>query len=126
VAVPDAPLDYSARLEASLIAAGLPYLRLVFTSRHWRVYLVRDATPIVAGGAVLQTIGPDYFKLTALRAGTFLLHAHFSPYWALGQGSGCVADAGGLTRLSLRRAGPVAVVMRFALSRIGATSPRCT
>ena len=126
VAVPDAPLDYSGTHEAKLIARGLPYLRSVYDRGHWHVYVVLHPTPIVQGPAILEAIGPDNFKLTAQRPGTLLLHAHFSPYWALGRGSGCVEDAGGLTRLSLRRAGPVALVMRFSLSRIGATSPRCT
>jgi hypothetical protein len=126
VAVADAPLDYSAQREASLIARGLPYLRNVFARDHWRVYLVAHFTPIVQGAAILNSIGPDYFTLTAQRPGAVLLHVHFSPYWALGQGSGCVTDAGGLTRLSLRRAGAVRLVMRFSLSRIEATSPRCS
>jgi hypothetical protein len=83
-------------------------------------------TPIVQGAAILEAIGPDYFTLTSQRPGSLLLHVHFSPYWALGQSSGCVTDAGGLTRLILHRPGPVRLVMRFSLSRIGATSPRCT
>jgi hypothetical protein len=126
VAVADVPLDYSAKREASLIARGLPYLRTVFARDHWHVYLVAHFTPIVQGAAILKAIGPDYFMLAAQRPATVLLHVDFSPYWALGQGSGCVTDAGGLTQLSVRRAGPVKLVMRFSLSRIGATSPRCT
>ena len=126
VAVPDAPLDYSAKQEASLIARGLPYLRNVFARDHWHVYAVLHFTPIVQGAAILEAIGPDYFTLTSQRPGSLLLHVHFSPYWALGQSSGCVTDAGGLTRLILHRPGPVRLVMRFSLSRIGATSPRCT
>jgi hypothetical protein len=126
VAVADAPLDYSAKRETSLIAHGLPYLRTVFADDHWHVYRVLNFTPIVQGAAILRSIGPDYFTLTAQRPGTVLLHVGFSPFWALGQGSGCVTDAGGLTQLSLRRAGAVRLVMRFSLSRIEATSPRCS
>src|SRR5437868_5521328 len=46
VASSDARLDYSAHKEAALIAAGVPDLRLVFRSRHWRVYAVRNPTAI--------------------------------------------------------------------------------
>ena len=53
VAVSDKNLDYSAKQEVALINRGLPYLRLVFRTRHWRVYAVRDATPIVQGAATL-------------------------------------------------------------------------
>jgi hypothetical protein len=54
-----------------------------------------------------------------------MLRVRFSPYWALAEGSGCVIDSGGFTALRLRRAGQVRMVTRFALGRIGATSPRC-
>ena len=53
VAVADAALDYSAVKERALINRGLPYLRLVMRSRHWRVYEVANATPIAQGAASL-------------------------------------------------------------------------
>jgi hypothetical protein len=125
VAVSDADLDYSAHKETALIDRGLPYLRLVFTSAHWHVYAVRDATPIAQGPASLQQLGPNSLTLRASRPGTVMLRVRFSPYWALAEGSGCVIDSGGFTALRLRRAGQVRMVTRFALGRIGATSPRC-
>ena len=126
VAVAHAPLDYSARAEVALIDRGLPYLRLVMRSAHWRVYAVADATPLVQGAATLTGLGPDSLTLTAERPGTVLVHVHFTPYWALSEGAGCVAPAGDLTALRLRSAGPVRLVIRFSLGRIGARSPRCS
>ncbi len=38
VALPDAPLDKAGRLEGALIASGLPYLRELWRSQHWRLY----------------------------------------------------------------------------------------
>ncbi len=126
VAIADAPLDYSAPAEAALIDRGLPYLRLVMHSAHWRVYAVANATPIVQGAAALTALGPDSLTLRANHPGTALVRVHFTPYWALGEGSGCVAPAGDYTSLTLRGAGPVRLVIRFSLGRIGARSPRCT
>jgi len=40
VALPDARLDYAGREEGVLIARGLPYLREVWRSPHWRLYAV--------------------------------------------------------------------------------------
>jgi hypothetical protein len=40
VALPDAPLDKAGRLEGTLVARGLPYLRELWHSKHWRVYRV--------------------------------------------------------------------------------------
>jgi MFS family permease len=125
VAISDADPDYSARAEVKLINRGLPYLRLVFRSRHWRVYQVHGATPIVQGSATLQTLGPGSLTLRATRPGTVLVHLHFTPYWELARGSGCVGPDGNATRLTLRRSGEVQLVTHFSLDRIGAHSPRC-
>jgi hypothetical protein len=38
VALPDAPLDKAGAQEGALIARGLPYLRELWRSRHWRIY----------------------------------------------------------------------------------------
>lgn len=40
IALPDAPLDKAGRMEGALIARGLPYLRELWRSRHWRIYRV--------------------------------------------------------------------------------------
>ncbi|HKH78452.1 MAG TPA: hypothetical protein VJ996_00435, partial [Solirubrobacteraceae bacterium] len=47
VALPDAPLDSAGRLEGKLVAGGLPYLRELWHSAHWRLFatsLTRPAT----------------------------------------------------------------------------------
>jgi hypothetical protein len=126
VAAPDAPLDYSAQSEMALIDRGLPYLHLVMRSAHWRVYQVARATPIAGGVATLTGLGPDWLTLRARRAGIVRLTVRFTPYWRLDRGDGCVAEDGPWTRLTLRRAGPVRLATSFSLSRIGATTPRCS
>jgi hypothetical protein len=126
VAAPDAPLDYSALGEQALIDRGLPYLHLVTRSAHWRIYEVVHATPIASGVATLTGLGPDWLTLRARHAGTVHLHVRFTPYWELSRGSGCVAQDGHWTRLTLRRPGPVRLLTRFSVARIAATSPRCT
>ncbi len=126
VALPDAALDASAQREAALVRAGQPYLRLVMRSAHWRVYAVAHPTPIAQGAAVLRAMGSDWMALEATRPGTVTLHVRFTPYWELTQGRGCVAPDGDATRLTLRRAGPVRLAIRFAPERIRATAQRCT
>jgi hypothetical protein len=126
VAVSDAELDNSAKQEVALIDRGLPFLRLVFRTPHWRVYAVRDATPIASGSASLTTLGANSLQLQARATGTTELRVRWSPYWKITQGSGCVAPSGGFTKLTLTRPGTVHIAMRFALSRIGASSPRCS
>ncbi len=126
VATPDVALDYSARAEMALIARGLPYLRLAMRSAHWRVYAVADPTPLAGGVARATALGTDSVSLQARSAGQTVVRVRWTPYWALAQGAGCVAPAGDYTRVTLRHGGSVRLVIRFALGRIGARSPRCT
>jgi hypothetical protein len=126
VAVADAELDYSAVREAALIDRGLPFLRLVYRSPHWHVYAVRDPTPIASGSATLTGLGPNWIELQAHTTGATSIRVRWSPYWAITRGSGCVAPSGGFTKLTITRPGPVHIAMRFALSRIRASSPRCS
>lgn len=126
VAVPHATVDYAAADEVRLIDRGLPYLRLVDRTADWRIYAVTDATPIVQGPAILSVLGPNWLQLQASRPGTSLIRVRWSPYWAVTQGSGCVAPAGGFTQLRVRHPGPVRVAIRFSLTRIGASTPRCS
>ncbi|MDX6640762.1 MAG: hypothetical protein QOF12_1773 [Solirubrobacteraceae bacterium] len=85
VALADAPLDPSARREAALVRAGLPYLRPVWRSAHWRLFAVEHATPLGA-----SRLGADWFTTTG-----GLVRVHWTRYWALQDGHGCVRRAAG-------------------------------
>ncbi len=126
VAVPDAPLDPSSKQEVALIDSGLPFLRLVDRTLHWRIYAVHDPTQLAQGSATFAGLGPNWVELNARHAGTTLIRVRWSPYWAVTQGSGCVAPYGDFIRLTTRRPGPVRIAMSFALTRIAATSRRCS
>jgi hypothetical protein len=117
VAVPDAPLDASSAREGRLIARGLPYLREVFTSTHWRVYQVLGATPLASGPGRLTKLGHDSFALHATSAGGFLLRLRFTRYWRVLRGSGCVRRApGGWTSVTAQAPGTLVVAARFSLA----------
>ncbi|MEA2254857.1 MAG: hypothetical protein QOG35_902 [Solirubrobacteraceae bacterium] len=127
VALADAPLDDSAVAEARLVRGGLPYLREVWSDRHWRVFAVAGARPLASGAASATALGTQDVRLSARRAGTVDLRVRFTPYWRIDAGRGCVAEGpGGWTRLRLTEPGPVALVARFDLGRVLATSPRCS
>ncbi len=118
VALPDVPLDPSSAQEGRLIRSGLPYLREVFSSSHWRVYRVLDATPLLQGPGRLMALDHDSFALRASKPGRFLVRVHYTRYWISTRGSACVARApAGWTAVSVRRAGIVVVAARFSLGR---------
>ncbi len=127
VALPDVPLDPSSAQEGRLIRRGEPYLRQVFASAHWRIFKVLSPTPLLSGPGQLRSLGHDSFALSARVPGTFLVRVHFTRYWTLERGAGCVAAApGGWTSVSLRAAGPALVAARFSLSRLLGSGRSCT
>jgi hypothetical protein len=116
VALPDAPLDPSSSAEGRLIRGAQPYLREVFASPHWRIYALRNPTPIAEGPGRLTALGHDAFALQADRPGTFLVRVRFSRYLSVSSGRGCVARApGGWTTVGARAPGAIVVKARFTL-----------
>jgi hypothetical protein len=132
VALPDAPIDYSAAAEAKRVRNGdVPALHEVFHDEHWRVYAVDGAVPIAGGaGVTLEKIGADSLDFTTTRAGGVRLRVRFTPYWEVVRGTGCVApdthDGGDWTVVRVPRAGRYRLATTFALGRIRATTARCT
>ncbi|HTU79650.1 MAG TPA: hypothetical protein VMF09_12905 [Solirubrobacteraceae bacterium] len=127
VALPDAPLDYSARSEARLVrTGGASYLHEVWRSRHWRLFAVRDATPLAQPPALLRAASSDSLTLYAPRAGSYEVRVHFTPYWELASGDGCVRRApGDWTEVQTPRAGYLHIVIGFSLARVFNRGPRC-
>jgi hypothetical protein len=118
VALPDVTPDPSSAQEARLIRHGLPYLQLVDKTRHWRIYRVRGATALADGPGRMSALSYDSFTVRARQAGSFLVRMHFSPYWAITRGAGCLTPGpAGWTRLRVPYAGSVKVTARFSLTR---------
>ncbi|HEX6459930.1 MAG TPA: hypothetical protein VF032_13520 [Thermoleophilaceae bacterium] len=127
VALPDTKLDYSAIREAQLVRAGLPYLRLRWTGPHWRVYEVTSPHSLVTpeGRARIRAVsfGAEQVRLQVDRPGSALVRVRWTPYW-IANGA-CVQSAGGWTRITARRTGPVRMHIDFSPLRVFERGPRC-
>ena len=128
VALPTAPLDFSAEAEKGLLLNGQPFLEPRRTSANWSIWEVRDPEPPVSGAATLTATGADGFDLEATRPGPVLVRQHSTPYWTVADGAGCVSkdEASGWTRVDVRRAGIVRVRARFTARGALRREPRCT
>jgi hypothetical protein len=127
VAMADAPLDYSAGSEARVVKSSPSYLREVWHSKHWRLWAVRDPQPLVQRPASLLSVSTDSLSMYAPRPGLYTVRVHFTPYWALAGGDGCVAPTGKeeWTQIQARKAGDLHMVISFSLGRILSRSARC-
>ncbi|HWC26411.1 MAG TPA: hypothetical protein VG474_07505 [Solirubrobacteraceae bacterium] len=114
VAVPDVPLDYAARAEARLVAAGLPYLREVWRDAHWRVFAVSRPRPLAQGAAARATLDAGAVTLHAPRAGDVLVRVHHTRWWRIASGRACVRPApGAMTLVRVRAPGTVRIRARL-------------
>jgi hypothetical protein len=126
VALPAVQLDPSSAREGDLIRAGLPYLRLVHSSRHWRIYAVRAPTPLVSGPGRVTELGHDTLSLQAGAPGSLLVRVRWTPYWTVTSGAGCVQrGAGGWTRVDVARRGPLRLRASFSLGRAFGSGRSC-
>ena len=127
VALPDAPLDYSAHSEAALLRGGkLGYLHEIWRSEHWRLFAVLGAQPLADPPAQIASVGIDSLSVSVPHAGTYTVRVRFTPYWALAAGSGCVQrGAEDWTRIKARHAGRYRLVIEFSLGRVFSRGARC-
>ena len=126
VAVPRAPLDYAALGEKRLLKKGPPnYLEKVFHSKNWTVYAVRNPSPLAIGGKMVK-LTPQGFVVDANALGTVLVRVHWTPYWSIEQGTGCVEQApGGYTMIDVTTPGRFRVGIDFSPVRAVSSGPRC-
>jgi hypothetical protein len=126
VALPAVQLDPSSAREGDLIRAGLPYLRLVYSSRHWRIYAVRAPTPLLSGPGRVTELGHDTLSLQVDAPGSVLVRVRWTPYWTVTSGAGCVQrGVGGWTRVDAARRGPLQLRASFSLGRAFGSGRSC-
>jgi hypothetical protein len=126
VAVPRAPLDYAALGEKRMLKKGPPrYLEKVFHSKNWTVYAVRDPSSLAIGGEMVK-LTPQGFVVDASAPGTVLVRVHWTPYWSIEQGTGCVEQGpGSYTMLDVDTPGRFRVGIDFSPVRAVSSGPRC-
>jgi hypothetical protein len=125
VALPDAPIDPAGRLEAGLVAAQPSFLREVWRGAHWRLFRVRRPLPLASGPVTSVRLGATGLRLRVTRPGRILVRVHWTPYWRLAGGTGCVARSGPWTALLARRPGTFLLTARFSVGRVLARSAAC-
>lgn len=126
VALPHAPLDYSAEAERSVVESHPPYLVQRFTSPTWTVYeVMADHRMVISDAAdpLPASTGQSSLTVDFRSAGSALVRMRYSPYW-VAQG-GCVSPAGQWTEVTAAHPGPIHLRMAFAVDRVLSTGPRC-
>ncbi len=103
------PLDWDGGpQEAQVLRSPATGLQVVFHSKDWTIYRLPHPTPLVTGPgtATVTRFGHTIIRGVVSAPGTYLLRAHYNPYWRL-TGKGCIRQGPAtMTWLRLSRPGP--------------------
>ncbi|WP_372458390.1 MFS transporter [Streptomyces sichuanensis] len=88
VVLPTDEPDNAAVEEARLVGQGLPYLREIWSDANWRLYEVKDPTPLAEPPAVVERADAGELTITVRKAGPVLIRIPYSPWLGLIDKSG--------------------------------------
>ena len=130
VVLANAPTDYSARGEASLLRGGRAGLRPVFYTRDLTIFAVPHPRPILTGpkGATVVRLTTTRVIVDLPRRGDYRLAVRFSPFWHAA--NACLSRrTDGMTTLTPQRAGVLELSFRVnagsALAAVGGRTRVC-
>jgi hypothetical protein len=94
VALPDVPLDSSARQEGALLLRGVPGLVEIWHDRNWVLWRVTRTHPLVSGGRLIDLAATRFtVQVPADRVVRVLVH--WADVWEITQGTGCLGETAG-------------------------------
>ncbi len=100
---PDGP----AKLEHALVSSGPSYLQPVWEDSNWKIYRVKNATPLVDKPASVVSADGANLVVRMPKAGEVTVRIAYSPWlWAE---NGCLTDDGEFTKLTVEQAGNVRI-----------------
>ncbi|WP_171166857.1 MFS transporter [Streptomyces sp. I05A-00742] len=88
VVLPKGEPDHAAVKEAELVDKGLPYLEQVWSDSTWRLYAVKNPTPLAAPPAEVLRADADELSITVKAAGPVLIRIPYTPWLGLVDESG--------------------------------------
>ncbi|WP_239134975.1 hypothetical protein [Streptomyces sp. SID12488] len=100
---PDGP----AKLEHALVTSGPSYLQPVWEDANWKIYRVKNATPLVDKPATVVSADGANLVVRMPKAGEVTVRIAYSPWlWAE---NGCLTDEGEFTRLTVEEPGDIRI-----------------
>ncbi|WP_119291247.1 glycosyltransferase family 87 protein [Streptomyces sp. YIM 130001] len=121
VVVPDAVPDSPAWHERDLIRSRPDWLEPVWSDEHWRIYRVKDPTPLVEAPASVSRSDDSSVVVRVPESGSATVRIAYSP-WLRADG-GCLSRDGDFTRLTVTEPGTYRIGSSFNPAEVSAS--RC-
>ncbi|OPC80740.1 hypothetical protein B4N89_07020 [Embleya scabrispora] len=113
IALPDVPLDPSAKREAEILRAGADWLVPVWSDPHWVIWEVADPVPLLDGPGQLVDITPSGFTLLAQQAGTFTVRIHRTSWFVANKPNTSIGETeDGWTEVTVTEPGEVTITAK--------------
>ncbi|GAA2715413.1 MFS transporter [Streptomyces luteosporeus] len=88
VVLPTGEPDNAAVEEAKLVRGGLPYLREVWSDANWKLFQVKEPTPLADPPAVVERSDAEGITVSVRTAGPVLIRVPYSPWLGLVDAAG--------------------------------------
>jgi hypothetical protein len=129
VALANAPLDYAATAEATLLRSGdVKGLRPIWHTASWQLWRVLGSQGLATAPATIVGLSPRSVDVRYSRPGLSTLRLRWSPFWSLegpGARHACLRQApGGWTQLGSSVAGQLRVTMSVLSANHGNCAAR--
>jgi hypothetical protein len=126
VAMADAPLDYAATAEATLLRSGqVKGLQAVWHTSNWQLWRVIGSQGLASAPATVVALSPRSVEVRFSRPGVSTLKLRWSAFWSLAPSAvsaACLSRApGGWTELEASDAG----AFRLSMSVLNADHGKC-
>ncbi|MGW1667224.1 hypothetical protein ACWCQO_39895, partial [Streptomyces microflavus] len=113
IALPDVPLDPSAKREAEILRSGPDWLVPVWSDPHWVIWEVADPVPLLDGPGQLVDITPSGFTLLAQQAGTFTVRIHRTSWFVANKPNTSIGETeDGWTEITVTEPGEVTITAK--------------
>ena len=114
VAVPHSQIEPLSRHEAAVATGSPEILTEVWSNQDWQVYEVRDAVPLIDGGATVRELHGNRVVIDAPTPGRKLLRLRSTRWLQVTSGAACLAAEGPWTVVDVARPGTIVVEVSWS------------
>jgi hypothetical protein len=126
VALPLGGVQDKSHDEEAIIRSEPSYLRPVWSNQDWRVYRVRDASPLADNGATVTDVQPESLTIRAPRAGWTEVKFRFTSLYQVSTGSACIDESpDGWIRLLVQKPGTIRLTVALSPDQLLNPQPDC-